>query len=92
MAYTSFDKDIATPKEKGNLTFPDPSLNFGLALVNEKLQAAIDKCHLRKESGNVWLAKDAHAFSWRQIMYHQHANFPASLIQSAGLCHNHSGH
>ena len=44
--------DTATPKEKDSLMFTDPILDFGVALVNQKLQAAIDKYHLRKGSGN----------------------------------------
>ena len=57
MAYTSFDKDTATPKEKGSLTFPDPILDFGVILVIQKLQVAIDKCHLRKGSGQCETSK-----------------------------------
>ena len=62
MAYTSFDKDTATPKEKGSITFPDPTFGLQGGNVNQKLQAAIDKCHLRKGSGNVRLAKYVHAY------------------------------
>ena len=61
MAYTSFEEDTATPKEKGSLMFPDPILKLWVGTCQSELQAAIDKCHLRKGSDDVRLAKGTHA-------------------------------